>query len=251
MKKKKIGLILTYNCEKLVQKAINNIPKNFFDMIICSDDGSTDQTIEILKKNNIPAYQNKHLGYGGNLYSGMKVAFEKYNADYVYELHGDGQYDFKSIFLAEEKFKNENSDLILGNRFYKYNEAWKRGMPILIFVGNIFFSFLASILIELKFRDLFPGFRAYSKKFFVSIKSKTFTWDYRFSFQIIALANFKKLKINNVPAFCNYKQDKTTVPYSHTLVAFINIIMTGIFYRLAKVNIKYKYFLDDCKKNKE
>ena len=249
MKKKKVGLILTYNCERMVQKAIDKIPKNFFDVIICSDDGSTDETIKILKDNNIPAYQNNHMGYGGNLYSGMKIAFNKYNADYVYELHGDGQYDFKSTFLAEEKFKIDGSDLILGNRFFKYNEAWKRGMPLTIFVGNIFFSFLASILIELKFRDLFPGFRAYSREFFKTIENKIFTWDYRFSFQIIALAKFKNLKINHVPAYCNYKDEKTTVPYSHTLIALTNILMTGIFYRLAKVNIKYKYFLNDSKKN--
>ena len=81
MKKKKVGLILTYNCERMVQKAIDKIPKNFFDVIICSDDGSTDETIKILKDNNIPAYQNNHMGYGGNLYSGMKIAFNKYNAD--------------------------------------------------------------------------------------------------------------------------------------------------------------------------
>ncbi len=243
--KKKVGLILTYNCEKLVQKAIDNIPKNFFHEIICSDDGSTDQTIKILQKNQIPAYQNNHKGYGGNLYSGMKIAFEKYNADYVYELHGDGQYDFKSVFFAEEKFKLDKSDLVLGNRFFKYKEAWKAGMPFPIFIGNIFFSFIASFLIQLKFRDLFPGFRAYSKFFFNTIENKIFTLDYRFSFQIIALAKYKNLKIDNVPAFCNYKQPKTTVPYSHTLSAFLNILMTGIFYRLAKVNLRYKYFSDD------
>ena len=104
MNKKKVGVILTYNCEKLVQKAINNIPKNFFDTVICSDDGSTDKTLKILEENNIPVYQHKHLGYGGNIYSGMEIAFKKYNADYVYELHGDSQYDFKSTLLAEEKF---------------------------------------------------------------------------------------------------------------------------------------------------
>ena len=249
MNKKKVGVILTYNCEKLVQKAIDNIPKNFFDTVICSDDGSTDKTLKILEENNIPVYQHKHLGYGGNIYSGMEIAFKKYNADYVYELHGDSQYDFKSTLLAEEKFQKENADLILGNRFFKYKEAWKRGMPLPIFLGNIFFSFLASILIELNFRDLFPGFRAYSRLFFNTIENKNFTWDYRFSFQIIALSKFNKLKICHVPAYCDYRGTKTTAPYSHTLVAFTNILMTGIFYRLAKVNFKYKIFLNDSKKN--
>ena len=39
-----IGLILTYNCENLVQKSIDKIPKNTLDEIICSDDESSDNT---------------------------------------------------------------------------------------------------------------------------------------------------------------------------------------------------------------
>ncbi len=248
MRKKKVGLILTYNCEKLVQKAIDNIPKNFFDIVICSDDGSIDKTIKILKQNNIPVHQHKHLGYGGNLYAGMAIAFKNYEADYVYELHGDGQYDFKSTVFAEKKFQSEKADLILGNRFFKYKEAWERGMPLPIFLGNIFFSFIASTLIELYFRDLFPGFRAYSRRFFNIIENKDFTWDYRFSFQIIALSKYNKLRISDVPAYCDYRKAKTTAPYSHTFSAFINILITGFLYRFAKMNLKIRYF-DDSKKN--
>ena len=45
-----IGVIMTYNCGELVQNAINQIPKNEFDQIICTDDGSSDNTLEVIKK---------------------------------------------------------------------------------------------------------------------------------------------------------------------------------------------------------
>ena len=48
-----IGVIMTYNCAEFVQHAINQIPKEEFDDILCTDDGSTDDTIEVIKKNNI------------------------------------------------------------------------------------------------------------------------------------------------------------------------------------------------------
>ena len=48
MKNKVIGVLLTYNCENLVQKAINNIPREEFDDLISSDDGSKDKTIQIV-----------------------------------------------------------------------------------------------------------------------------------------------------------------------------------------------------------
>ena len=249
MKKIKVGLILTYNCEQLVQKTIDNIPKDFFDIVISSDDGSTDETIKILENNGIPTYQHKHMGYGGNLYSGMKIAFQEYNADYVYELHGDAQYDFNSAIAADKQFTKENSDLILGNRFYKYKKAIENGMPLSIFFGNIFFSFIAGILIGLYFRDLFPGFRAYNKSFFLMIKDKNFSWDYRFSFEIIAISKIEKLKIGNVPTHCDYKGLRKTPPYSYAIKAFINIVITGFFYRLAGAKLKYKYFKNENSKN--
>ena len=65
--KKVIGVLLTYNCENLVQKAINKIPKDEFDDLICSDDGSKDNTTQIVEKNNIKVLRNEHKGYGGNL----------------------------------------------------------------------------------------------------------------------------------------------------------------------------------------
>jgi hypothetical protein len=54
------------------------------------------------KKNNISTYSYHHLGYESNLYKGMEIAFKKYNADYVYELHGDAQYDFQSVYFVDD-----------------------------------------------------------------------------------------------------------------------------------------------------
>jgi len=44
------ALILTYNSEKFINKVLDKIPQNLFDNIICSDDGSNDQTINMVEK---------------------------------------------------------------------------------------------------------------------------------------------------------------------------------------------------------
>ena len=98
-----IGVIMTYNCEQFVQNAIDQIPKDEFDALLCTDDGSTDNTIEIIKKNNIQHIVNNHLGYGKNLYAGMKKAFEL-GATHVVELHGDSQYDFSQVKEMKKVF---------------------------------------------------------------------------------------------------------------------------------------------------
>ena len=50
---KLFGLILTFNCERFVEKTLKNIPYNKFDKIICSDDGSADKTKQKFVNKNI------------------------------------------------------------------------------------------------------------------------------------------------------------------------------------------------------
>lgn len=242
---KLFALILTYNCEHLVQKAIDKIPKNKFHKIICSDDESTDQTEIVLKKNNIDFFKNKHSGYGGNLFHGLKKAFEM-GATHVVEIHGDGQYDLNKIDDVIILL-NKGADLILGNRFFKLTEPLAHGMPFHIYIGNLFFSFIARVGLSLPHRDLFPGFRAYSSNFFYTIKNYKLSKGYQFSFEIIALSKFYNLNIMSIDTICDYKGDRKTAPISYVFKCIINIITTVILYRLAKKSFLFSIFKNENK----
>lgn len=237
---KTIGVIMTYNCEKFVQDAIDQIPKSEFDELICTDDGSTDNTIEIIKKNNIKYIVNDHLGYGKNLYAGMKKAFEL-GATHVIELHGDSQYDFSSVKEMKKKF-NEGNDLVLGNRFHKLKEPLKFGMPIHIYLGNIFLTILGKVGLGIKNDDLFQGFRGYSKNLFHQISTKNYNNDYRFSYEVIAQSFYLNLRIGSVPVRCDYDNQHTTMPLSRAIPCIIHTIKIGLHYRLAKIGIKLSIF---------
>ena len=89
---KLFGLILTFNCERFIEKTLRQIPKNKFAKIICSDDGSSDNTKRKIIENNIEFLSHEHFGYGGNLLFGLKKAFEM-GATHVVEIHGDGYKD--------------------------------------------------------------------------------------------------------------------------------------------------------------
>jgi glycosyltransferase involved in cell wall biosynthesis len=47
---KLFGLILTYNCENLIENTIKKIPFKKFDRVLCVDDGSSDKIQKKLKK---------------------------------------------------------------------------------------------------------------------------------------------------------------------------------------------------------
>tara|TARA_A100001011_G_scaffold283370_1_gene293648 strand:- start:2306 stop:3028 length:723 start_codon:yes stop_codon:yes gene_type:complete len=235
-----IGVIMTYNCEQFVQNAIDQIPKDEFDELICTDDGSTDNTIEIIKKNNIQYVVNNHLGYGKNLHAGMKKAFEL-GATHIVELHGDSQYDFSQVKEMKKKFF-EGCDLVLGNRFHNLKQPLKDGMPIHIFLGNIFLTILGRIGLGIKNNDLFQGFRGYSKKLFNKIDTTNYNNDYRFSYEIIAQSYYLKLKIDSVPVRCDYNNQHTTMPLSRAIPCIIHAIKIGLHYRLAKLGKKLSVF---------
>jgi len=193
---KLFGLILTHNCENILQNAIDKIPRSKFNKIICSDDGSTDKTEVVVKRNNIEFFKIEHSGYGSNSFNGLKLAFEM-GATHVVEIHGDGQYDSNINDVID--LLNKKADLILGNRFFKFTEPiLVHGMPFYIYIGNLFFSFIARVGLNLPNRDLFSGFRVYSINFFNVIKNYELSKGYEFSFDIIALSKFYNLNIMSI-----------------------------------------------------
>jgi len=239
------ALILTRNSDQTVQKVIDKISKNKFHKIICSDDGSIDKTEFIMKKNKIDFFKIKHSGYGGNLFNGLEVAF-KMGATHVVEIHGDGQYisniDDVIVLL------NKKADLILGNRFFKYTEPLLiHGMPFYIYIGNLFFSFIARMGLNLSNRDLFAGFRVYSLNLFNIIKNKNLSKGYQFSFEIIALSKFYNLNIRSIDTICKYGKDTKTAPIFYTFQALYNIIITTLMYRFAKKNLLLGIFKNENK----
>ena len=158
-------------------------------------------------------------------------------ATHVVEIHGDGQYDLENINDIIKKFKIENSDLILGNRFYNYKNTLKNGMPIHIFFGNIVLSLIAKIGLGLKLKDFFPGQRAYSKKFYEIIKTYKLPKGYQFSFEIIMLSALHKLKISSVNCQCNYKDEKSTAPLLYLFSGFYHLITSIFLFRFYKKKI--------------
>ncbi len=236
------GLILTYNCENLVQKAINKIPKNILYEVICIDDESKDNTRKVIEKNNISFFTHKHTGYGGNLFEGLKIAFKR-GATHVVEIHGDGQYDLSKITDVYKILKNDNSiDLILGNRFYDYMKPLENKMGIIKYFGNIGVTLMASLGLGIKSRDLFPGFRVYSQNFFEKLNFEKLSKFYWFSFEIIALSVYNNLKIRDIAVDCDYKTEHKSMSMWKGFPFIWHTFKTIVQFRLSKLNFKSGIF---------
>ena len=119
-KLKLIAFILSNKSYGGIEYTVNKIP-NIIDDFFISEDSKDEHILEIVKKNNYKLiYNNKLSGYGSNVKNSLRYAFNKLNADYAIEIHGDhAQFDPSATYDAI-KYLNDNYDFISGSRFLKF-----------------------------------------------------------------------------------------------------------------------------------
>ncbi len=208
-KSKVIGMLITYNCAHLLRDAYVRLPKRVFDRIIVVDDGSTDETVAVAKRLKLPTFTHPHGGYGVNIRYGLARAM-RLGADYMIEIHGDGQYDPHAIPGAIEKAKKQQLDLLLGTRFYTPKQALVDGMPLARFIANTVFSFINRQLFDIPLTEFYNGFRVYSRKLVRTAPFTNTSNNYFYSFQIIIQAKFYNLAIGEIPVRCDYHKPHTS-----------------------------------------
>ena len=115
---KNLIIIPAYNESGSIEKTIADIKENApgFDYVIIND-CSTDNTLEICKKNHF-SYLNLpvNLGIGGAVQTGYRYAY--YNGyDTATQFDGDGQHDATYLGSMLEKLQDDECDMVIGSRF--------------------------------------------------------------------------------------------------------------------------------------
>lgn len=163
---KTLIIIPAYNEELNIENTINKLKKysdgskNIVDYIIIND-GSTDKTKEICRKNDFNVINLiNNLGIGGAVQTGYKYALEN-NYDIAIQFDGDGQHDEKYIKNLIEEI-NKGADFVIGSRFVsnlsKFKSSGTRRLGIKIL------SLLIKICSGKKICDPTSGFRAADKE---------------------------------------------------------------------------------------
>jgi glycosyltransferase involved in cell wall biosynthesis len=127
--------------------------------LIVVDDGSTDQTAQIVRpiKNVRLVQLKKNQGKGIALFEGIKAA----QTDRLIFMDGDGQDAPEDLHLLIDK-ANEGYDFVNGSKFIGGLEKGAISFPN--YWGNRFMSGLINLLFGASITDSQSGFRAVSKK---------------------------------------------------------------------------------------
>jgi glycosyltransferase involved in cell wall biosynthesis len=229
---------MTYNCAHLLPKAFGQIPKDLVADIIVTDDGSKDDIEAVAQKVGVPLFRHTpNRGYGGNLKEGIRIALER-GADYVVEVHGDGQFGPEAL-RAAMPFIREGYDFIIGSRFAVAGQARRNGMPLSRYLANRFLSFFDRLILRLPFTEFHTGFRIYSRRFLERVVWQKNSDDYLFSFQIIAQAAYVNARVAEVPVEADYHSDHTSHNIRGAAVYAVQTFGILLQYVLAKYKIQY------------
>ena len=129
--------------------------------IVFVNDGSTDNTREILEKEGHAVLTHeKNRGYSAAIRTGLSHALEK-NYRYVCFMDSDGQHDPKYVPEAFAEAANVQPDLLIGSRFVqntRYQGAASRRL------GMIFFRWLVKTLTGKTVHDTTSGFKVFNRR---------------------------------------------------------------------------------------
>lgn len=184
---------------KPILKQITKITKN----IIVVDDGSKDNTVEIVKQLGITILEHSiNLGKGAALRTGCDYAVE-HGAKHIIVMDSDGQHDPKEI----PKFLQALKDIDI---VYSFRQGAGNQPGILRF-GNHFINNTLKILFRTNIHDSQCGFRAFTADAYQKIKWNS--TDYYMETEMIIRASRKKLKYRQIPIALIYadKYKGTTV----------------------------------------
>jgi len=185
------------NEENSIEICIKKIKSVFekeriYGEIIVVDNGSTDKSVEIVKKyTDVKLLFEPQKGYG----SALRCGIENAQGEYIIMGDADNTYDFYEIPKFLEKLK-EGYDLVIGSRFK--GKILKGAMSFSHrYIGNPILSGMLRVFFGGNISDAHCGLRGFTKQAYQKMVLRTTGMEFASEMVIHALK--KKLKIAEIP----------------------------------------------------
>lgn len=223
----------TYNNQQSLKSVVIDL-LGYTDHLLIVNDGSTDNTLEILE--GFPSVKILHFkenkGKGTALRHGFKAA-GKLGYEYAITIDSDGQHypDDLDIFLSELEKREVNGPeiLLVGDR-----NMGRRGIPGKSSQGNTFSNFWYLVVTGYQLHDTQSGYRLYPLKVVNSIK--LYTRKFELEIEVIVKASWRKVEVRNVPIKVFYQEENRVTHFrpfkdiTRIVILYMWFVLVSFFY---------------------
>ena len=217
LKKNKVCAVIPFYNES---KSIGGIIRDtlpFVDRVIAVNDGSTDDSLlNVVKDDRVTLISySGNKGKGFALNEGFKKSIEG-NFDFTVTIDADFQH--KPEYIPSLIMGLEDNDVIIGNRLNRMNR-----MPVQRILSNKITSFLLSIKTKQKILDSQCGFRAYRTKVLNSILPSFTGFEAESEIILNAAKNNFRIAFVFVPKI--YNNEKSKMRPFEAIKGFIKVML--------------------------
>ena len=208
-----LALIPAYNAERFVGDVIRVASRHV--PVIAVNDGSTDDTLEVLRQSGGGATvidQQPNQGKGAALKRGYRAALDA-GAAAVIQLDADGQHDPAEIPDFLRTFRETSADLIIGER--QFDE-----MPFVRRMSNTIGRAAFSWAMGSRINDNQSGYRLLSRRLMEAVLASGES-GYEFEMDQIVIAVKRGWRIDGVPIRTIYGDEVSNIrPLQHVVQFF-------------------------------
>ena len=180
--KKVIVVMPAYNAEKTLERTLDDIPREWVDDIILTDDASRDGTVPLARRLGLRVFvHEQNRGYGANQKTCYREAL-KIGGDIMVMVHPDHQYDPKVIPQLIQPLLDGECDAVFGSRMLG-GRPLEGGMPKWKYLANIFLTALENAAFYMYLTEYHSGLRAYSRRYLETVSFRAQLRRFRLRFR--------------------------------------------------------------------
>ncbi len=235
--KKVVVILPAYNASATLESTFNDIPFDIVDEVVLTDDGSSDNTVEIAQRLDIH-HVIKHeinMGYGANQKSCYKKALSL-GADIIVMLHPDYQYTPKLIPSMVSIISNDIYSVVLGSRILG-NGALKGGMPLYKYTANRLLTFFQNLMLGAKLSEYHTGYRAFSKDVLLRINIDANSDGFVFDNEMLSQILYAGYEVAEITCPTRYFKEASSIGFIKSIIYGAGVVGVSFKHLLQKTGI--------------
>ena len=233
---KVIVVMPAYNAEKTLERTLEDIPREWVDDFILTDDASRDGTVALARRLGLRVFvHDRNRGYGANQKTCYREAL-KLGGDIMVMVHPDHQYDPKVIPRLIQPLLDGECDAVFGSRMLG-GRPLEGGMPKWKYLANIFLTALENAAFYMYLTEYHSGLRAYSRRYLETVSFELNSDDFVFDSEIIAQGVVHDLRIKEIPIETRYFEEASKIGLLRSIVYGLAILRMLVRFKLDKKGI--------------